>query len=77
MREAGKGDKQRPTDHQAFSMGYDRIFGDRADDTKPTSEPIWSEQYVRDNPKLAAQAIATLQMLLEDQENLIIELGER
>jgi len=27
MREAGKGDKQRPTNHEAFSEAFDRIFG--------------------------------------------------
>ena len=27
MNEAGKGDKQRPTDHQKFSSNFDRIFG--------------------------------------------------
>lgn len=27
MREAGKGGKQRPTDHNAFSSGYDAIWG--------------------------------------------------
>ena len=26
MSDGGKGDKQRPTDHQAFSESYDRIF---------------------------------------------------
>jgi hypothetical protein len=25
--EAGKGSKQRPTDHEAFSEAFDRIFG--------------------------------------------------
>jgi len=27
MREAGKGDAQRPTDHNKFSENFDRIFG--------------------------------------------------
>ena len=27
MYEAGKGDKQRPTDHEAYSNNYDAIFG--------------------------------------------------
>ena len=26
---AGKGDRQRPTDHVKFSQNYDRIFGDK------------------------------------------------
>jgi hypothetical protein len=26
-REAGKGDKQRPTDHDKFAENFDRIFG--------------------------------------------------
>lgn len=34
MSEAGKGDKQRPTDQQKFSDGWDRIFG------KPTAQEI-------------------------------------
>ena len=33
MREAGKGSKQRPTDHTKYSEGYDRIFGKREDNT--------------------------------------------
>lgn len=79
MREAGKGDKQRPTNHEAFSEGYDRIFGAPIDDSQFKGESIWSEQYVRDNPKLAAQAIATLQMLLEDRDQVIKEhiIGEK
>ena len=35
MREAGKGDKQRPTDHDKFSAGYDLIWGKK----KPQQEP--------------------------------------
>lgn len=31
MREAGKGGKQRPTDHNAFSSGYDAIWGKKPD----------------------------------------------
>ena len=27
--DGGKGDKQRPTDHNAFANNYDRIFGGR------------------------------------------------
>lgn len=27
MREAGKGDKQRPTDHEAFAKNFESIFG--------------------------------------------------
>lgn len=27
MRDAGKGDKQRPTDQQKFQENFDRIFG--------------------------------------------------
>jgi hypothetical protein len=33
MNEAGKGDKQRPTDHQSFSKNFEAIFG-----KKPTEE---------------------------------------
>ena len=79
MREAGKGDKQRPTDHKAFADGYDRIFRKPIDDSEFKGESIWSEQYVRDNPKLAAQAIATLQTLLEDRDQVIKEhiIGEK
>lgn len=29
MREAGKGSRQRPTNHEKYSEGYDRIFGNR------------------------------------------------
>jgi hypothetical protein len=31
MREAGKGDKQRPTDQKAYSSGYDAIWGRKPD----------------------------------------------
>jgi hypothetical protein len=31
MREAGKGGKRRPTDHDAFSSGYDAIWGEKKD----------------------------------------------
>lgn len=34
-------------------------------------ELIWSEQYVRENPKLAAECIATLQTLLDDRDETI------
>ena len=72
MREAGKGDKQRPTDHKAFSDNYDRIFG-------KNTESIWSEKFVQENPKAAVNAINTLQMLLEDRDETIKELtiGEK
>jgi hypothetical protein len=33
MSEAGKGDKQRPTNHEAFSKASERIFG-----KKPSEE---------------------------------------
>lgn len=33
MNEAGKGDKQRPTDHNKFSDGYDAIFGKNKTDS--------------------------------------------
>lgn len=29
MHDAGKGDKRRPEDTEAFASGYDRIFGDK------------------------------------------------
>ena len=29
---SGKGDKQRPTDHEAYSNNYDVIFGKKEDD---------------------------------------------
>lgn len=82
MREAGKGDKQRPTNYDNFSSGYDKAFGKPVDglgETVEEPELIWSEQFVRDNPRLAAEAIATLQRLLEDSEDTIKELtiGEK
>lgn len=40
------------------------------------TEQIWSEEYVRDNPKLAAEAIATLQMLLDERDATIKLLSE-
>ena len=40
------------------------------------TEQIWSEEYVRDNPKLAAEAIATLQMLLQSREDTLIDALE-
>lgn len=33
MREAGKGSRQRPTDHNKYSEGYDRIFNKKEDNT--------------------------------------------
>jgi hypothetical protein len=41
------------------------------------NEPIWSEDYVRENPKLAAEAIATLQMLLDERDAIIKLLSEK
>lgn len=32
MSEAGKGDKQRPTNHEAFSKAFERIFGKKPSD---------------------------------------------
>lgn len=82
MREAGKGGKQRPTNYDNYSSGYDKAFGKPVDgqgETVEEPELIWSEQFVRDNPRLAAEAIATLQRLLEDSEDTIKELtiGEK
>lgn len=86
MRDAGKGDKQRPTNYDNFSSGYDKAFGkpvdglgQLVDDAEYRGHSIWSEDYVRDNPRLAAEAIATLQRLLEDSEDTIKELiiGEK
>jgi hypothetical protein len=71
MREAGKGDTYRPTNKKAFDENYDRIFGRPVDDSTPKDESIWSEQYVRENPKLAADCIATLQTLLDDRDETI------
>jgi len=78
MREAGKGDKQRPTNYENFSSGYDKAFGkpvnglgELVDDSTFKGESIWSEQYVRENPKLAADCIATLQTLLDDRDETI------
>lgn len=78
MREAGKGDKQRPTNYENFSSGYDKAFGKPVDglgqtvnETPDEPELLWSEQFVRDNPKLAAEAIGTLQSLLELSEDII------
>lgn len=39
MAEAGKGDKQRPTDHKAYSNNYDLIWGKK----EPKSEPQTSK----------------------------------
>ena len=35
-KEAGKGDKQRPTNHKAYSENYDQIFG-----KKPKKDSNW------------------------------------
>ena len=40
MREAGKGDKQRPTDQKAYSSGYDAIWGKK-------NTPITSKEMVQ------------------------------
>ncbi len=32
MREAGKGDTQRPTNHKSFSANYDTIWGKKNDE---------------------------------------------
>jgi uncharacterized protein with von Willebrand factor type A (vWA) domain len=32
MSEAGKGSSQRPTDHEAFSKAFERIFGKKPSD---------------------------------------------
>lgn len=37
--EAGKGDKQRPTDHEAYAKNWDAIFGKKAPEPKPETEP--------------------------------------
>jgi hypothetical protein len=42
MREAGKGDTQRPTDHKAYSDNYDLIWGKK--DDKKTNRPIGTVQ---------------------------------
>lgn len=36
---SGKGDKQRPTDHNKFSANYDRIFGDKKKPKEKSSKP--------------------------------------
>jgi hypothetical protein len=38
--EAGKGDKQRPTDYKAFSEAFDRIFGTKKE---PVKDAVSSE----------------------------------
>jgi hypothetical protein len=38
---------------------------------KRMSEKIWSADYIRENPELAAKAIETLQTALDDRETQI------
>lgn len=42
MREAGKGDTQRPTNHKAYSDNYDLIWGKK--DDKTTNRPVGTVQ---------------------------------
>jgi hypothetical protein len=47
MREAGKGDDQRPTDHKKFSSGYDLIWGKK--DDKTTDRAVSTVQESKDH----------------------------
>lgn len=42
MYEAGKGDKQRPTDHEAYASNYDAIFS-----KKPIEQPKEEEDVLQ------------------------------
>jgi archaellum component FlaD/FlaE len=41
------------------------------------TEPIWSVEYIRQNPELAAKAINSLQTILGDLEMELRELRDR
>ena len=46
--EAGKGDTMRPTNHEAFSKGFDRIFGKREiEDDEPTCSSCTGPMYTQ------------------------------
>ena len=38
------------------------------------SEKIWSVEYIRENPELAAKAIETLQTALDDTESRLLKI---
>ena len=41
------------------------------------SEKIWSTDYIRENPELAAKAIETLQTALDDTESHLLRIRAR
>lgn len=41
------------------------------------SEKIWSVDYIRENPELAAKAIETLQTALDDTESHLLTIRAR
>lgn len=53
MSDGGKGSKQRPTNHSAFSEGMDRIFGGKNMDPYATAEE--SEALIQKDTRSAAQ----------------------
>ena len=54
MREAGKGSKQRPTNHEAYGTAWDRIFGKKvsSEGTPPvqSAEAVTLEQSTLTEP---------------------------
>lgn len=45
-REAGKGDAMRPTDHKAYSQGFDNVFSKRPEPYKVTCERCAKELWL-------------------------------
>lgn len=45
MSDGGKGSKQRPTDHNAYSAGMDRIFGKKQEPVKQKLPPNCGTSY--------------------------------
>jgi len=41
------------------------------------TEAIWSAEYIRQNPELAATAISSLQAIVQDLEDQILEMGKQ
>ena len=52
MREAGKGDKQRPTDKEKFDANYDLIFRKKADKAIQEITAMTKELYEPNKPKV-------------------------
>ena len=52
MREAGKGDTQRPTDYEKFSSNFEKIFGKKSGITEHefnNADKLFDQEYQKEN----------------------------